>query len=38
MAGAPGVFCNLIPNLGTLDAAIAYAETKFPGIRWERTQ
>jgi len=38
MAGAPGVFCNLIPNLVTFDAAIPYAETKFPGIRWERTQ
>ena len=34
MAGAPGNFCNLVPNLATVEAAVAYAEAKFPGIRW----
>ena len=38
MAGAPGVFCNLVPNLVTIEDAIAHAETKFPGIHWERTE
>jgi hypothetical protein len=34
-AGAPGSFCNLVPNLTTLDEAVAHAEVKFPGIRWQ---
>lgn len=37
MVGAVGVFCNLVPNLITLEDAIAHAETKFPGIHWEGT-
>jgi hypothetical protein len=35
MAGAPGNFCNLIPNLLTLGSAIACAESRFPGIEWK---
>lgn len=35
MAGAPGKFPNLVPNLPTLDEAIAFVEEKFPGIKWE---
>lgn len=34
MAGAPGNFCNLVPNLPTLESAVFYAEEKFPGIQW----
>jgi hypothetical protein len=34
MAGAPGNFCNLVPNLETLESAIAYAEQKLPGVKW----
>jgi hypothetical protein len=35
MAAAPGNFCNLVPNLPTLEEAIAHAEAKFPGIQWQ---
>lgn len=35
MAGAPGNFYNLVPNLPTLEDAVAYAEAKFPGIQWQ---
>ena len=35
MAGAPGNFCNLVPNLPSLEEALAYAEQKFPGIQWQ---
>ena len=34
MAGAPGNFCNLVPNLATVESAVAYAEERFPGIQW----
>lgn len=35
MAGAPGRFPNAVLNLPTLDEAVALAEEKFPGIKWE---
>lgn len=35
MAAAPGNFCNLVPNLPTLEEAVACAESKFPGIQWQ---
>lgn len=34
MAGKPGDYCNLVPNLDSVTTAIAYAEQKFPGIEW----
>ena len=34
-AGAPGNFCNLVPNLVSLENAVFVAQDKFPGIRWE---
>src|SRR5438552_18034679 len=34
MAGAPGNFWNLVPNLPTLESAVSIAEEKFPGITW----
>ena len=34
-AGAPGKYSNLVPNLPTLDEAIAFVEAKFPGIKWQ---
>ena len=34
-AGAPGVFCNVVPNLFTIEAAVALAEQRFPGIKWQ---
>lgn len=34
MVAKPGNFCNLIPNLTSLEEALSVAETKFPGIRW----
>ncbi len=34
MAGRPGDYCNLVPNLESVTAAIAHAEQKFPGIDW----
>lgn len=34
MAGAPGNFCNLVPNFATLESAVADAESSFPGIVW----
>jgi hypothetical protein len=34
MAGKPGDYCNLIPNLESVTAAFACAEQKFPGIEW----
>lgn len=33
MAATPGNFCNLVPNLMTLERAVSVAEDKFPGIR-----
>jgi hypothetical protein len=38
MAAAPGNFCNLVPNLPTLEAAMAYAEQRMPGIQWQGTE
>lgn len=35
-AGSPGDFCNLIPNLATLEEALAHAAEKFPNIEWHR--
>lgn len=35
MAGAPGKFPNIVPNLSTLAEAISFAEKSFPGIKWE---
>lgn len=35
MAGAPGRFPNIAPNLMSLELAVAYAEKQFPGIRWQ---
>lgn len=35
MAAAPGNFCNLVPNIPTLEEAVAFAEQKFPGIQWQ---
>lgn len=34
MAGSPGTFCNLVPNLPSLGEAISHAEARFPGIAW----
>ena len=34
MAAAPGNFCNLVPNLMSLEEALSIAEGKFPGIQW----
>lgn len=34
MAAAPGKFCNLVPNLMSLEEAVSVAEERFPGIRW----
>lgn len=36
MAGKPGEYCNLVPNLESVNLAVAYAEEKLPGIRWVR--
>ena len=33
-AGSPGAFCNVVPNLVTVEAAVALAEERFPGIKW----
>ena len=33
-AGSPGRFPNNIANLMSLEAAIAFAEERFPGIEW----
>jgi hypothetical protein len=38
MAGAPGNFCNLVPNLPTLEDAMAYAQQRMPGIQWEAAE
>ncbi len=35
-AGSPGVFCNLIPNLPSLEEAVREAESRFPGVEWLR--
>ena len=35
MAAAPGTFCNLVPNLPSLEEAVTCAETRFPGIQWQ---
>ncbi len=34
-AGSPGVFCNVVPNLLTLEAAVGLAEQLLPGIKWQ---
>ena len=34
MAGAPGNFCNLMPNIMTFEEALSTAEDRFPGIQW----
>jgi hypothetical protein len=34
-AGSPGTLSNLIPNFPPIEAAIALAENRFPGIRWQ---
>jgi hypothetical protein len=34
-AGSPGNFCNLVPNLPSLEEAVAYAERQFPSITWQ---
>jgi hypothetical protein len=36
-AGTPGHFRNIVPNLTSLEAAVAYAEEKFTGIKWNQT-
>jgi hypothetical protein len=36
-AGSPGNFCNIVPNLLSFEAAVAFAEQKFPGIKWNET-
>lgn len=36
MAGSPGNFCNLVPNLRSLAEAILHAEARFPGITWRK--
>jgi hypothetical protein len=33
-AGKPGEFCNVLPNLGTVEMAKEIVEAKFPGVRW----
>lgn len=39
MAAAPGNFCNLVPNLMSLEEAVSAAEDRFPDIRWvQRTR
>ncbi len=35
-AEEPGVFDNAIPNVASIDAAMALVEQKFPGARWLR--
>ena len=35
-ADRPGVFDNAIPNVPSIDAAMALVEQKFPGARWLR--
>jgi hypothetical protein len=35
MAGEPGEFRNVVPNLHTLEAAYKFCEEKFPNIRWQ---
>lgn len=37
MAGMPGNFCNIIPNLTSFESAIALAGETFPGIVWQAT-
>ena len=34
MAGAPGNFCNLMPNIMSFEEAVSVAEVRFPGIQW----
>lgn len=34
MAGAPGRFCNLMPNIMSFEEAVSIAEDRFPGIQW----
>lgn len=34
MAGTPGNFCNLMPNIMSFEDAMAIAEDRFPGIQW----
>ena len=35
-ADQPGVFDNAIPDIASIDAAMALVEEKFPGARWLR--
>ena len=35
-ADEPGVFDGAIPNVASIDAAMALVEEKFPGARWLR--
>ena len=35
MAGKPGEFCNVVPNLPTLEAAIEFCGEKFRNIQWQ---
>ena len=35
-ADEPGVFDNAIPDVESIDAAMALVEAKFPGARWLR--
>jgi hypothetical protein len=33
-AGSPRRFSNVTPNFGSVEAAIAHVEQRFPGIKW----
>ena len=35
MAGKPGEFPNVVPNLPTLEAAYEFCGEKFPNIQWQ---
>lgn len=35
MAGKPGEFSNVVPNLPTLAAAYEFCGEKFPNIQWQ---
>ena len=35
MAGKPGEFCNVVPNIPTLEAAYEFCGEKFPNIQWQ---
>ena len=34
MAGRPGVFSNVMPNLESVEEVVATVERRFPGARW----